>query len=933
MPDVQPTNNPVPSDNPADARDNFKRIDEVVNSTENLTSPTRTGVQLVTLHRYSELVQPNIDGARESAAEAAESAAAAEAAASGLNYQGLWPDAGGSANKGDTYQTQVGGTGTGQYFTALKNTTVTPFDDNENWRGIATKSTQDALVEDVAKNSEDITTLDTRTTDAEGDITTLDTRTTDAEGDITTLDTRTTDAEGDISALDTRTTDAEGDISALQSGQNSGTVGYATQADLYADLNHPDKTVAYVTNDSTATNNGTYRKSGDAGSGSWVQASSDIASQAYQRATDNEQALQDYDLPLIHKKTLRTLSENNQDFDRESVIEGYFVNWTSGELQANVSFNSSDNYIDIDPSTNYYLGSVAHYAVYDRDKVFISGQTLTSSGYTAVVSSVNAAFIRVSFLPSSQGGVIVAKGSAEVPFELYGSTVNPEHIQDIDGSNIVDGGLSPNAMSFLQKRKNLLNSSNLLVGYFMGSNGILVADPNFSVSNFIEVTPGANYKYSNQQETNARFWTAFDENRDVVTDSGSDLNWVDLTIPVSGVKYIKITVISTASNHQFEGGSLATPYEDFKFIHTDDVAVVGDSIDFVDKTKNLFDESSLEDAFSGSSGTVVPSGIYHLSDYIEVTPSTQYTYSSSLNPMRFWTAFDEDKNVVPSEGSDTGGSTFTTPASGVKYMRISVHQSNTSRQLEEGSTATAYEKFGYKYNDKFQGSSASSGYEGKFVSFGDSITAQESWQPKVASRLNLGSVVRGIGGAAVSGTSSDSFWQDDRINTLDTDADVLVIMGGTNDWAQDAALGAIDSTNTNEFNGAFNVMMQKIMTRFSDARDDDDPTPPVTKKPVRIIIASTPYGELPSYAGRGWVNAYTNNQGLTTNDYAEACRLQAKRWNIPMADVNLLCGWNTYNITKFIKQDGGFLHPNDTGGDRLAGAIIGVLESLPINNQ
>ncbi|AUR89319.1 pectin lyase fold/virulence factor [Vibrio phage 1.122.A._10N.286.46.F8] len=134
MPDVQPTNNPVPSDNPADARDNFKRIDEVVNSTENLTSPTRTGVQLVTLHRYNELVQPNIDGARESAAEAAASAAAAESAASGLNYQGLWPDSGGGADKGDTYQTQVGGTPTGLYFTALQDTTVAPTSDNINWR-------------------------------------------------------------------------------------------------------------------------------------------------------------------------------------------------------------------------------------------------------------------------------------------------------------------------------------------------------------------------------------------------------------------------------------------------------------------------------------------------------------------------------------------------------------------------------------------------------------------------------------------------------------------------------------------------------------------------------------------------------------------------------------------------------------------------------
>ncbi len=156
MPDVQPTNNPVPSDNPADARDNFKRIDEVVNSTENLTSPTRTGVQLVTLHRYNELVQPNIDGARESAAEAAASAAAAEAAVSGLDYQGLWPDSGGSADKGDTYQTQIGGIPTGQYFTALQNTTVDPVGDNVNWRSVVSDDDIENIKNSIRPNNDDV---------------------------------------------------------------------------------------------------------------------------------------------------------------------------------------------------------------------------------------------------------------------------------------------------------------------------------------------------------------------------------------------------------------------------------------------------------------------------------------------------------------------------------------------------------------------------------------------------------------------------------------------------------------------------------------------------------------------------------------------------------------------------------------------------------
>ena len=54
-------------------------------------------------------------------------------------YKGLWPDSGGSAEKGDEYQTQTSGTPTGQYFTALQNTTVDPVSDDVNWREVVSE--------------------------------------------------------------------------------------------------------------------------------------------------------------------------------------------------------------------------------------------------------------------------------------------------------------------------------------------------------------------------------------------------------------------------------------------------------------------------------------------------------------------------------------------------------------------------------------------------------------------------------------------------------------------------------------------------------------------------------------------------------------------------------------------------------------------------
>lgn len=57
----------------------------------------------------------------------------------------------------------------------------------------------------------------------------------------------------------------------IEAAQSAGSIGYATKADMDADLAHDEGTLALVTNDGTGSNNGTYRKTGASGAGSWVQ--------------------------------------------------------------------------------------------------------------------------------------------------------------------------------------------------------------------------------------------------------------------------------------------------------------------------------------------------------------------------------------------------------------------------------------------------------------------------------------------------------------------------------------------------------------------------------------------------------------------------------------------------------------------------------------
>lgn len=71
-------------------------------------------------------------------------------------------------------------------------------------------------------------------------------------------------AAGAVSGLTTR-------VTALEASAVTGVIGKDTQVNLYADLAWDVGTIAYVTNDATASKNGVYRKLGASGAGSWVQ--------------------------------------------------------------------------------------------------------------------------------------------------------------------------------------------------------------------------------------------------------------------------------------------------------------------------------------------------------------------------------------------------------------------------------------------------------------------------------------------------------------------------------------------------------------------------------------------------------------------------------------------------------------------------------------
>ena len=121
--------------------------------------------------------------------------------------------------------------------------------------------------------------------------------------------------------------------------------------------------------------------------------------------------------------------------------------------------------------------------------------------------------------------------------------------------------------------------------------------------------------------------------------------------------------------------------------------------------KNLLDINKTSGAgYLDTSGGLVPFDNYYCSDYIEIKPSTIYTYTETLksedkgNYIRFC-FYDSNKTFIPPRQGDTPtteAKTYTykiTSPVNAKYIRISSHSDFVKGQLEEGIRPTKYEEY------------------------------------------------------------------------------------------------------------------------------------------------------------------------------------------------------------------------------------------------
>ena len=461
--------------------------------------------------------------------------------------------------------------------------------------------------------------------------------------------------------------------------------------------------------------------------------------------------------------------------------------------------------------------------------------------------------------------------------------------------------------------------------YINSVTGNPTANPDYVASGYICVTSEAEYWISTLSHI---AW--YDEDKVFISGNAATTYTNPATAPI-GASYLRISIKTS------EGQAIETTYVydrqitgyypygpvinkeaitevDGLSIETGSLPL--NSLAFAEDGKNLFDKTTATSGFISQYNTVLESDLYYFSDYIQVEPGETYVGAGITNNIRFIAAYDSDKIISSSDGVSDASDTFTVP-SGIYFVRLTIFTEDLDTfQFEKGVEATAYEPH-EKILKGVTVATELSRWEGmSWASLGDSITYQNKWQPYVVNALGLVSNVYGEGGAQLIGAmaSTTAICRETRISEIPTDTDLITVLAGTNDWAQNVPIGALgDTDGAATFHGGLYTLAVNLMSRFPDKR---------------IVLMTTTYGELPEYEARGWGNAYTNTQGLTTRDYAQAVREAAEVWGFPVADLQAKCGWNTINIRTFINDDGGLLHPNNTGGERIANVVVGCLSNI-----
>ena len=211
----------------------------------------------------------------------------------------------------------------------------------------------------------------------------------------------------------------------------------------------------------------------------------------------------------------------------------------------------------------------------------------------------------------------------------------------------------------------------------------------------------------------------------------------------------------------------------------------------------------------------------------------------------------------------------------------------------------------------------------KIVFLGDSITegtgvedpANIYW--KILARMTGAQCFGyGIGGTRIAPQREPSWnplfdrYFASRIEEMETDADIVVVFGGTNDFGHgDASFGTMDDRTEETFCGAVHCLLQKLIARYPLAQI-------VVMTPLHRLVEHYVYNEL-------GVRAIADLE-----EYVNAIIQISAYYGIPVLDLYRVSGLQPTVPALHAQYMADGVHPKDAGHERIAQKLKGFLTTL-----
>lgn len=282
----------------------------------------------------------------------------------------------------------------------------------------------------------------------------------------------------------------------------------------------------------------------------------------------------------------------------------------------------------------------------------------------------------------------------------------------------------------VSQSSNLYDASAATVGKVILTDGSIVDNAQHSITDFIAVLPSQQYTIkaaSSGTPVQGFNWISYyDANKNFIsrvafsnTGAGSVGGALTITMP-SNAYYIRLNmqdVDPTLKNRQINLGAVALPYELYKPTSLK-VKLSQENIDqvlaqttdtakpYIVQSSNLYDASAATIGYAILvDGTVSASSDYICTDFMPISPNTDFTVKANTRGFNFIAYYTQDKTFIRRDsfnnegtGSINGAITLTMP-SNAYFIRLNMQDTSPttkSRQVNLGSVALPYEKFGEK---------------------------------------------------------------------------------------------------------------------------------------------------------------------------------------------------------------------------------------------